>query len=91
LPWSRPFSSPFFVFRSNNGVYGARSLALRPIQNPEDQVLIFMSPSDRVAHLYTQAPGSLFVAFYDSQSYGEDILTRLHAGKCRKYDPEYLS
>jgi hypothetical protein len=28
-----------------------------------------MSPSDRVALLYPQAPGSLFVAFYDSQGY----------------------
>jgi hypothetical protein len=29
-----------------------------------------MSPSDRVAQLYPQAPCSVFVAFYDSQGYG---------------------
>jgi hypothetical protein len=27
-----------------------------------------MSPMDRVAQLYPQAPGSLFVAFYNSQT-----------------------
>jgi hypothetical protein len=38
------------------------------------------SPSDRLAQLYPQAPGSLFVAFYDSQRYGGGILTCLHTG-----------
>jgi hypothetical protein len=38
-----------------------------------------MSPSDRVAQIYPQAPGSLFV-FYDSQVYGGSILTHFHAG-----------
>jgi hypothetical protein len=42
-----------------------------------------MSCSDRVAQLYPQAPGSLFVAFYYSQNYGGCILTRLHAGNKR--------
>jgi hypothetical protein len=51
---------------------------LHPIPNLEDQVPVFMSPSDRVAQLYPQAPGSLFVAFCDSQGYGGSILTRLH-------------
>jgi hypothetical protein len=37
-----------------------------------------MSPSDRVAQLYPQAPGSLFIAFYDSQGDGGGILTCLH-------------
>jgi hypothetical protein len=37
------------------------------------------SPTDRVSQLYAQAPGSLFVDFYDSQDYGGSILTRLHA------------
>jgi hypothetical protein len=46
----------------------------------EDQVSVFMFPSDRVAQLYPQAPGSLFVASYDSQGYGGRILTRLHTG-----------
>jgi hypothetical protein len=37
-------------------------------------------PSDRAAHLlvYSQAPGSLFVAFYDSKGYGGGIVTHLH-------------
>jgi hypothetical protein len=39
-----------------------------------------MSPGDRVAQLHPQAPGSLFVAFYDSQGYGGGILTHLHTG-----------
>jgi hypothetical protein len=33
-----------------------------------------MYPSDRVHQLYLQVPGSLFVAFYDSQGYGGGIL-----------------
>jgi hypothetical protein len=53
---------------------------LRPIPTLEDQVSVFMSRSDRLAQLHPQAPGSLFVAFYDSQDYGGSILTRLHAG-----------
>jgi hypothetical protein len=33
-----------------------------------------------VALLYHQAPDSLFIAFYDSQGYGGDILTRFLTG-----------
>jgi hypothetical protein len=51
------------------------SLASNP--NVEDHIFVFMSSSDRVAQLHPQAPGSLFVAFYDSQGYGRGILTRL--------------
>jgi hypothetical protein len=40
-----------------------------------------MSHSYRVAQLYLQAPGSLFIAFYDSQGYGGGILFCLHTGK----------
>jgi hypothetical protein len=39
----------------------------------------FRSPRNRVAQLYPQASGSLFVASYDSQGYGGGIRTRLHA------------
>jgi hypothetical protein len=39
------------------------SSALGPTTNLEDQVPVFMSISDGVAHLYSQAPGSLFVPF----------------------------
>jgi hypothetical protein len=42
-----------------------------------------MYPSDRMAQLYLQAPGSLFVAFYDSQGYGGGILTSFHAEEKR--------
>jgi hypothetical protein len=41
----------------------------------EDQVHVFIFPRNRVAQLYPQALGSLFVAFYDSQSYGGGIRT----------------
>jgi hypothetical protein len=51
--------------------------AFRLSPNLEDQVPVFMSPTDSVAHLYAHAPG-LFFAFYDSQGYGGGILTRLH-------------
>jgi hypothetical protein len=34
-----------------------------------------MSPSDRVAQIYPQALGSLFVAFYDLQGCGGVILS----------------
>jgi hypothetical protein len=48
-----------------------------------------MSPSDRVAQLYSQAPGSVFVTFYDLQGYSGDILIHLHTGSyLKKYDNE---
>jgi hypothetical protein len=37
-----------------------------------------MSPSDRVAQLCPQAPGSLYVTFYGSKGYGGGILIRLN-------------
>jgi hypothetical protein len=37
-----------------------------------------ISPRNRVAQLYPQTLGSLFVAFYDRQGYGGGIRTRLH-------------
>jgi hypothetical protein len=43
--------------------YASRSLALHPTPNLEDQVPVFMSPSERLAQLYPQAVGSVFVAF----------------------------
>jgi hypothetical protein len=60
--------------------YRARSSDLRPTPNLEDQVPVFISPSDRFVQLYPQAPGSLFAAFYDSQDYRGSILTHLHRG-----------
>jgi hypothetical protein len=40
-----------------------------------------MFPRNRLAQLYPQAPGSLFIAFYTSQGYGGTILIGLHAAK----------
>jgi hypothetical protein len=42
-----------------------------------------MSPSDRVAKLCPQAPGSLFIAFYNLQGYSGGILTGLYTGRYR--------
>jgi hypothetical protein len=57
--------------------------ALRLTPTLKDHVPVFVSPSDRVAQLYPHTPGSLFVAFHDSQGYGGGILTRLHKGRRR--------
>jgi hypothetical protein len=46
--------------------------------NLEGQVRVFISHRNRVAQLYPQALGSLFVASYDSQDYGGCIRTHLH-------------
>jgi hypothetical protein len=48
--------------------------------NLEGQAHVFISPRNRVARLYPQAPGSLFITSYDSQGYGESIWPRLHTG-----------
>jgi hypothetical protein len=53
---------------------------IRDSPNLEGQVPVFISPSNRMAQLYPQALGSLFVASYDSQGYGGGIVTRLHTG-----------
>jgi hypothetical protein len=53
---------------------------IRHSLNLEGQVPVFLSPRNRVAQLYPQAPGSLFVASYDSQGYGGGIRSRLHTG-----------
>jgi hypothetical protein len=66
-------------------IYSARFSALRPTANLEDQVHVFMSPSDRVTQLYPQAPGSLFSPSCDSQGYGGRVLTRLHMEKIKIY------
>jgi hypothetical protein len=70
----------FFEFRENIILHN-RSSALRRTPTVVDKVPVFMFRSDKVAQLYSKAPGSLFIAFYDSQGYGGDILTHLHTGK----------
>jgi hypothetical protein len=49
--------------------------------NLEGQVPVFISPRDRMAQLYSQALGTLFVASHDSEGYGGGIRPRLHAGR----------
>jgi hypothetical protein len=46
------------------------SSALYLAANLGDQVSVFVSPSDKVAHLYPQAPGSLFIVFSESFPWG---------------------
>jgi hypothetical protein len=53
---------------------------IRDSSNLEDQVPVFIFPRNRAAQLYPQALGSLFLASYDSQGYGECIRFRLHVG-----------
>jgi hypothetical protein len=74
----RPSGFQFFGFRNNIFFYRARSLLLYATPNLEDQVPVLMSHSYRMAQLYSQALGSLYIAIYDSQGYGGGILTRLH-------------
>jgi hypothetical protein len=59
---------------------------IRDSPNLESQVSIFISPRNRVAKLYPQALGSLSVASYDSQGYGEGIPIILLA-----LDPRYIT
>jgi hypothetical protein len=51
--------------------------------NLEGQAPVFISPRNRVAKLYPQALGSLFIASYGSQGYGGSIQLRLHTGDHR--------
>jgi hypothetical protein len=53
---------------------------IRDSPNLQGQAPVFISPRNKVAQLYPQAPDSLFVASYDSQGYGGGIPTRLHTG-----------
>jgi hypothetical protein len=53
---------------------------IRDSPNLEGQVPVFISPRNRVAQLFPQALGSLFVASRHSEGYGGGIGTRLHTG-----------
>jgi hypothetical protein len=46
----------------------------------EGQVPVFISPTNRVVHLYLQALGSLFIASYDSQDCSGGIRTHFQGG-----------
>jgi hypothetical protein len=56
---------------------------IRDSPNLEGQVLVFISPRNRVAQLYLRALGYLFVASYDLQGYGGGFLSRLHKVKVK--------
>jgi hypothetical protein len=51
---------------------------IRDSPNLEGTVPVFISPINRVAQLYPQALGSLFVASYDSQGYSASMRPLLH-------------
>jgi hypothetical protein len=53
---------------------------IRDFPHLDGQVPVFLFPRKRVAQLYPQALGFLFVASYYSQDYGGGIRTSLHTG-----------
>jgi hypothetical protein len=53
---------------------------IRDYPNLEGQVPEFISPRNRVAQLYHQTLGSIFVAPHESHAYSGGIRTRFHAG-----------
>jgi hypothetical protein len=73
------------ILRSESrGTHDHISLSeIRNSPNLEGQVPVFVSPRNRMARLYPQALGSLFIASYDSQGYGGGIRPRLHTGLTR--------
>jgi hypothetical protein len=74
------------IFRSGSRGLTTTLYCLRfETPNLEGQVPVFISPRNRMARLYPQALGSLFVASYGSQGYGEGIRPRLHTGLHRKH------
>jgi hypothetical protein len=86
-------SHPVFTYLDFITIIVLQSKARQPCVQPpnlEDQVSVFMSPSDRVVQLYPQAPGSLFVAFYGSRGYGGGILTRLLTGNVGRISEQNL-
>jgi hypothetical protein len=61
-------ASTFILGSESHGTHDHILLSqIRDSPNLEGQVPVFISPRKRVARLYTQALGSLFVASYDSQ------------------------
>jgi hypothetical protein len=53
---------------------------IRDFPNLGGQVPVFISPRNRLARLYPQALGSLFLVYYYSQGYDGDIRSRLRTG-----------
>jgi hypothetical protein len=78
--WSEPAQSFLgFLRPSPAGLVTIFYSQIRYSPNLEGQVPVFISPRNRVAQLYSQALGSLFIASYDSQGYGGGIRTRFQA------------
>jgi hypothetical protein len=75
----------FFLFCNSNVFDRIKPSLLCPTPNPEDQVSVFLSSCGKVAQLCPQAPGSLFLTFYNSQGYGGIILIYLHMGMINIY------
>jgi hypothetical protein len=74
-------ASPVILGSESRGTRDHISLSqIRDSPNLEGQVPVFISARSRVAQLYPQALGSLFVASYDSQGYGGSMRTRLYLG-----------
>jgi hypothetical protein len=72
-------ASAVILGSGSRGTHGQILLSqIRDSPNLEDQVPVFISPRNRVAQLYSQALGFLFVASYDSQGYDGGIRSRLH-------------
>jgi hypothetical protein len=85
LQWLMVLASAVILWSQSHGTHDYILLSqIRGSPNLEAQVPVFISPRNRVAQLYSQALGSLFVAFYDSQGYGGGIRPRLHTGKICK-------
>jgi hypothetical protein len=65
-------------------------LALRQTPQPRGPALRIYVTQCRVGQLYPQAPGSIFVAFYDSQGYSGSILNRIHTEHINTYINIYI-
>jgi hypothetical protein len=61
-------------FRNNNLFYRAGLLVQGPTPNLEDQVSVFMTPGDRVSHLYHQALGTHFSCLLQCIGYSGTVL-----------------
>jgi hypothetical protein len=66
--------------RSHSQVRVPREFLIRDSPNLEGQVHVFISSRSRLAPLYPEALGSLFVSSYDPQDCGGCIRSRLHPG-----------
>jgi hypothetical protein len=75
-------SSAFTLRSQSRGTHDHILLSqIRDSPNLEDQVPVFIFARKRVARLYPQALGFLFVASYDSKGYGGGIRPRLHTDR----------